>query len=116
MEGLEKEEAEATEQLEKEREVKGDCPEREALDAKLAEVSGRVSGKKRELEKFSATDPERFEALKKLKVRTRDGVNRWVDNLFVVEKWLRTQFNMEKKVVQDFFVQQGVPKELEYVE
>ncbi len=113
---LVKEEEEAKEQLEKERLVKGDCPEREELTAKLNEVQGRVSGKKRELEKFSATDPERFETLKRLKVSTRDGANRWVDNLFVIEKWLRTQFNMEKKTIQEFFSQQGVPKELEYVE
>lgn len=75
-----------------------------------------MNTKKRELEKFSATDPQRFETLKRLKVSTRDGANRWVDNLFVMEKWLRTQFNMEKKTIQEFFAHQGVPKELDYVE
>ena len=116
LEALAKEEEEAKGRLEEERLVKGDCPERGALEARLGEVQGRVHAKKRELEKFSATDPERFETLKRLKVSTRDGANRWVDNLFVIEKWLRTQFNMEKKSIQEFFAHQGVPRELEYVE
>ncbi len=116
LEALVKEEEEAKGRVEEERLVKGDCPEREALEARLREVQGRVNTKKRELEKFSATDPQRFETLKRLKVSTRDGANRWVDNLFVMEKWLRTQFNMEKKTIQEFFAHQGVPKELDYVE
>jgi len=116
MEDLAKQEAEVTEKLEKERPTKMDCPEREALTAKLAAVGERVAGKKRELEKYSASDPERFEQLKKYKVKTRDGANRWVDNLFCMEKYLRTTMFMEKKQIQDFFVQVGVPKELDYIE
>jgi uncharacterized protein YoxC len=116
LEGLTKEEEEVTEQLEKEKPVKADCPERDELMLKLNAVQERVNKKKRELEKFSASDPERFERLKKLKMSTRDGVNRWVDNIFAVEKWMRTQLQMEKKTIQEFFVQQGVPKELDYVE
>lgn len=113
---LEKEEAEVTEKLQRERPMKMDSAEREVLMEKLLEVQERVGGKKRELDKYSASDPERFEQLKKLKVKTRDGVNRWVDNLFCMEKYLRTTAMMEKKTIQDFFVQQGVPKELDYIE
>jgi DNA-binding transcriptional MerR regulator len=116
LESLVKEGEDIAQKIEAEKPGKTDSEERDELQAKLSKLQDKVNAKKRELEKFSASDPERFEKLKKLRVSTRDGVNRWVDNLFAVEKWMRTSFNMDKKVVQSFFVEQGVPKELDYVE
>ena len=63
LKGLEKEEESLVEKIELEKQGKEDCEEREELEKKISSLKSLIEGKKRELEAYSANDPERFEEL-----------------------------------------------------
>ena len=95
---------------------KEDCKERDEMEQKIEKITESLQNKKRELESFSANDPSRFESLKKMKVTSKDGANRWTDNIFTIQGWMKKTFQGMGKQIDDFLSQQGVPKEMDYIE
>eukprot|EP00890_Picochlorum_soloecismus_P000938 jgi/Picsp_1/1845/NSC_05312-R1_meiotic nuclear division protein 1 homolog len=113
---LEKESTVLKDKVEKARVGKEDSKERQDLDKRVQVLSNNIAEKKRELEEFAENDPERFEQLKKAKTECRDSVNRWTDNIFILKSWMKKKFTGMDKQIDGFFVQQGIPDDLDYVE
>lgn len=66
-----------------------------------------------ELQKYSDSDPDLLKSLLEHTKTARDATNRWTDNIFEVESWVRNKFNMERK---DIYRQFQIPEDLDYIE
>lgn len=113
---LEEEEVVTRARIEKEMLGKEDSKERDILGLKIEKLQESIQSKKRELESFSVSDPSRFESLKKMKVISKEGANRWIDNIFALQGWMKKTFQGMNKQIDDFLIQQGVPKEMDYID
>jgi len=113
---LQEEEDEARANIAKEMPDKEDCQEREVLCKKIEQLNESIQTKKRDLESYSTNDPTRFESLKKMKITSKDGANRWTDNIFALQGWMKKTFQGMNKQIDDFLGQQGVPKDMDYIE
>lgn len=113
---LEEEEDKASANIKKEKPGKEDCKEREALDEKIAKLQNAIHNKKRELEAFSSNDPTRFDSLKKMKLTSKEAANKWIDNIFAIQGWMKKTFQGMDNQIDQFLIQQGVPKEMDYID
>lgn len=52
----------------------------------------------------------------KMKVTCRDGANRWTDNIFSMQSWMKKKFVGMDAQVKQFFAQQGVSEDMDYLE
>lgn len=52
----------------------------------------------------------------KIKVTCRDGANRWTDNIFSMQSWMKKKFVGMDAQMKQFFVQQGVSEDMDYLE
>lgn len=87
--------------------------ERSEMLAKMNGTEEKLSKVQAELARFAEFDPDEMEKRKQDTEKTREAVNRWVDNIFNLQSWANKTFSMEKK---DFDSQFGIPEELDYVE
>ena len=71
---------------------------------------------KHELDKYAAKDPELQEKINYGLSVCEQGINRWVDNLFMLKSWIDKKSG-DKKATKAFFKQQGVDlNSLDYVQ
>ncbi|KAJ2776726.1 Meiotic nuclear division protein 1 [Coemansia interrupta] len=89
-----------------------DTGERSGLVEELAEVEALWNGQKEELRQFEECDPVLMNKRKADAVVARDAANRWTDNVFVMQGWLRDKFNMEPAQFNTYF---GVPADFDNV-
>lgn len=113
---LQQEEEEAQAYIAEEIPEKRDCQERDALNKKIEQLKESIQIKKRDLESFSINDPSRFESLKRMKITSKDGANRWTNNIFALQGWMKKKFQGMNKQIDDFLGQQGVPKDMDYID
>eukprot|EP00887_Chlorella_sp_A99_P003227 scaffold9.g3227.t1 len=90
-------------QLEQARAGKEDTEERRELAAELAGLEAEVAAQRAELAGYSENDPERYESLKKSTQIALDAANRWVDNIFCLQSWLKKQFEGSEAAVANMF-------------
>lgn len=66
-----------------------------------------------ELERYRECDPELLENLQKETLMSKEGTNRWTDNVFTIKSWCERKFGLEKKMIDKSF---GIPEDFDYVE
>ncbi|KAJ1936567.1 Meiotic nuclear division protein 1 [Kickxella alabastrina] len=59
---------------------------------------------------FGECDPVVMAERKRAAVVAKDAANRWTDNVFIMQSWVRDKFNMD---VADFNKHFGVPADLD---
>ncbi|GAB4816181.1 hypothetical protein N2152v2_003227 [Parachlorella kessleri] len=103
-------------QLEESKVGKEDSGERQELVRQLKQLEERVAQQKAELAKYSDNDPERYEAMREAIHVAKDSSNRWLDNIYTLETWLKRKFEGMKEEVDNLFKESGVNDKLEYLE
>lgn len=66
-----------------------------------------------ELERYRECDPEVLENLQKETLMSKEGANRWTDNVFTIKSWCERKFGLEKKMIDKSF---GIPEDFDNVE
>lgn len=89
-----------------------DNAERVTLIQSLAEAESLNKKYKAELEQYREFDPDAFDAKKAEVKALKEGVNRWTDNIFSLQTYCSSQFNIARS---DFNAQFGVGDDLDYV-
>ncbi|KAJ2699752.1 Meiotic nuclear division protein 1 [Coemansia sp. IMI 203386] len=84
--------------------------ERKSLVEELAEVEQLWNGQQEELRQFRECDPELMAQRKKQAVVAKDAANRWTDNIFIIQGWVRDKFNMDPN---DFNKHFGIPADFD---
>lgn len=112
-EATKKRHVEATEALRAER-AGGDA--RDASLKELAELKTKEAALAEELSQFAAVDPEKLAEIRKARIDALVAANRWTDNVFNMQSYLRNKFNMERTNVRAFCKNAGVPDDLDNIE
>ncbi|KAJ2721482.1 Meiotic nuclear division protein 1 [Coemansia sp. Benny D115] len=86
--------------------------ERVQLLAELAEVEAKCEGQRKELRVFEECDPKVLGARRAEAVVARDAANRWTDNVFIMQSWMREKFNIETSQFEKYF---GIPADFDNV-
>ncbi|KAJ1882848.1 Meiotic nuclear division protein 1 [Coemansia sp. RSA 486] len=84
--------------------------ERKSLVEELTEVEQLWNGQQEELRQFRECDPELMAQRKKQAVVAKDAANRWTDNIFIIQGWVRDKFNMDPN---DFNKHFGIPADFD---
>ncbi|KAJ1898673.1 Meiotic nuclear division protein 1 [Kickxella alabastrina] len=84
--------------------------ERRGLVEELAEVEAVWAKQREEMKVFGECDPVVMAGRKRAAVVAKDAANRWTDNVFIMQSWVRDKFNMD---VADFNKHFGVPADLD---
>jgi hypothetical protein len=92
-----------------------DSTEREGLIKRfkhLEEQKGKVD---QQLEKFSDCDPEVYREMKAGLVTSKEAANRWIENLWNMESWMKKKFQGREDDIKKFFKQNGVTDDLDTI-
>ncbi|OON23720.1 Mnd1 family protein [Opisthorchis viverrini] len=90
-----------------------DTSERRQILDKLTIQRARLEELTSELAQLRKCDPERLEELKSERQCAFDAANRWTDNVFVIQSWLRNKFSLEEA---QFRRQFNIPENFDYIE
>ncbi|KAI8319080.1 meiotic nuclear division protein 1 [Martensiomyces pterosporus] len=86
--------------------------ERAGLTAELAEVEATWNSQQAELQKFKECDPVLMNQKRQETTVAKDAANRWTDNIFIMQSWVRDKFNMETADFNKYF---NIPSDLDNV-
>ncbi|KAJ2358410.1 Meiotic nuclear division protein 1 [Coemansia erecta] len=86
--------------------------ERGSLIEELAEVEAQWSGQQEELQQFKECDPVLMNKKREEATVAKDAANRWTDNVFIIQSWVRDKFNMDMDEFNKFF---GIPADFDSV-
>lgn len=101
------------EELAELRQGREESEERTEALQKIETLEAQVKKLDTELARFAEFDPEEIERTKAQTDKLKQGVNRWVDNVFNVQSWIVRTFGMDKR---EFSTQFDIPEDLDYVE
>lgn len=79
-------------------------------------LQGNLKKLEAELGQYSDNDPKKFTALKEAKDVAKEAANRWLDNLYALHKWCKTQFQGREDEVDHYFKENGLTAEVDYLE
>ncbi|KAJ2450426.1 Meiotic nuclear division protein 1 [Coemansia sp. RSA 2336] len=77
--------------------------ERTGLIEELAEVETQWNSQQEELKQFAECDPVLMRKKREETRVARDAANRWTDNVFILQSWVRDKFNMDMDEFNKFF-------------
>ncbi|KAJ2686258.1 Meiotic nuclear division protein 1, partial [Coemansia spiralis] len=86
--------------------------ERAGLTEELSAVEAAWKEQQAELQKFKECDPVVLHQKRDEARMARDAANRWTDNVFIMQSWVRDKFNMD---MDDFNKHFGIPADLDSV-
>ncbi|KAJ1732645.1 Meiotic nuclear division protein 1, partial [Coemansia biformis] len=86
--------------------------ERANLVEELGGVEATWKEQQAELQKFKECDPAVLNQKRNEAREARDAANRWTDNIFIIQSWVREKFNMD---MDDFNKHFGIPADLDSV-
>ncbi|KAJ2443001.1 Meiotic nuclear division protein 1, partial [Coemansia sp. RSA 2440] len=86
--------------------------ERGNLVEEMTETEALWSGQQEELKQFKECDPVLMHRKKEEAGVAKDAANRWTDNVFIIQSWVRDKFNMDMDEFNKFF---GIPAEFDSV-
>ena len=82
------------------------------LFSEYSELNKQNDLVKKELGKYREMDPDLFDARKAQLKQMNLDINRWTDNIFTLQSYCASKFNITKS---DFSSQFGLPEELDYI-
>ncbi|KAI9164474.1 Meiotic nuclear division protein 1 [Blastocladiella emersonii ATCC 22665] len=86
--------------------------ERVQLTAELAQLEADVAAMEKELEAYRDCDPEVFKDTLRQVDECRAAVNRWTDNIYAVQGYVRDKFGYDTSTFNKSF---EIPDDLDYV-
>ncbi|KAJ1679455.1 Meiotic nuclear division protein 1, partial [Spiromyces aspiralis] len=99
--------------LTKATEGKEESGERDSLLEELKVLEEQLNKDTAELEKFRECDPEILRQKEAEALSAKDAANRWTENIFMLQSWVSTQFNVP---VSEFNKNFGIPNDLDTAE
>ncbi|KAG8934169.1 hypothetical protein FRC03_002355 [Tulasnella sp. 419] len=99
---LEKSIAEANRQLEVEKSARVETPEREAALVLHAQLSSQLKELQGEYDQYGASDPVKFEEMKKDMEEARENAQRYTDNTMALISYLQKTFFIDPKEFRQF--------------
>ncbi|KAJ2158216.1 Meiotic nuclear division protein 1 [Coemansia sp. RSA 552] len=109
---MQQKQGELKESLKQEQLGREQTEERASLVEELAEIEGRWSAQHEELQKFKECDPVLMNQKRDEARVAQDAANRWTDNIFILQSWLRDKFAMDVAQINKFF---DIPDDLDSV-
>ena len=85
----------------------------ERLQAVLGDLSSKEAGLGKEVQAASACDPERYRKMKEGATTARDSANRWIENIWALESWMKKKFSGREEELKQHFKSQGVPEDMD---
>ena len=85
----------------------------ERLEAVLEELGAKEAGLGKEVQAASSCDPERYRKMKEGATTARDSANRWIENIWALESWMKKKFSGREEELKQHFKSQGVPEDLD---
>mmetsp|Transcript_17881 Transcript_17881/g.53832 ORF Transcript_17881/g.53832 Transcript_17881/m.53832 type:complete len:208 (+) Transcript_17881:116-739(+) len=82
----------------------------------LKELEARKAKAKAALEQYAECDPDRFRALETGSQTAREHANVWLDNIECLRGFLKKQNEGRGDDIDDFFQQQGVSKDMDWLD
>ncbi|KAM0726787.1 Meiotic nuclear division protein 1-like protein [Formica fusca] len=101
------------EEIQKEKELKNDTEEKRNLLEEVEQLKKEEQEIKKQIAKFSEVNPEAIVEIKEKAQRTKELTNIWTDNIFAIQSWCRTKFNISE---QDLNKQFNISEDLDYIE
>ena len=65
--------------------------------------------------KFADCDPDVFREMTKGVAQSKESANRWVDNIWALEGWMRKKFQGREQDIKQFFKSKGVTEDLDNI-
>ncbi|KAJ1815124.1 Meiotic nuclear division protein 1 [Coemansia sp. RSA 2599] len=84
--------------------------ERAGLAEELAEIEALWTSQQAELRQFEECDPVLMAQKKTHTAIAKDAANRWTDNIFIIQGWVRDKFSMDPA---DFNKHFGIPADFD---
>lgn len=86
--------------------------ERKSLVEELAEIEEQWKQQQQELQQFKECDPALMKRKREEAKTAKEAANRWTDNVFIMQSWVRDKFNMEAADFNKYF---GVPSDFDNI-
>ena len=90
-----------------------DCEERPGLVEELSRVKSELDALQARMAKFADCDPEAYVLMKEAVPKSKEAVNRWVENIWALEGWMKKKFEGRGKEIDQCFKQCGVTDDLD---
>ena len=92
-----------------------DSDEREGLVKRLKHLEEENGDLDKQLEKFSDCDPDVYREMKAGLATSKEAANRWVENIWNMESWMKKKFQGREADIKQFFKQNGVTDDLDTI-
>lgn len=115
IEGLKVKRTAVEEAIEQERKGREESEVRASMLSHMHNIRGNLSKLEAELQKYADNDPKKFSTIKEAKDVAKDAANRWLDNLYSLHQWCRSQFQGREDDIKSFFAENGLTDDLDYL-
>ncbi|OXA60993.1 meiotic nuclear division protein 1 homolog [Folsomia candida] len=92
---------------------RNETPEREEMIATIRKLEEEQKQLKKVLEQYRDSDPDAIAQERQDIKDFTQHANRWTENVFTFQTWLRNKFSMSESEIKKSF---GIPEELDYLE
>ena len=89
--------------------------QREGLLKSLAKAQEETGELEQRMAKFADCDPDVFREMAKGVAQSKESANRWVDNIWALEGWMRKKFQGREQDIKQFFKSKGVTEDLDNI-
>jgi len=113
LEAAEREEKRLQEEAHRDAPGEKEEEERAALEASVAELESKAQGLRGTVEAGKENDPERHRAKKEGVAQAKAGANRWTDNLFLVQGYVKKTMGVTSREAAKML---NFPADFDYVE
>lgn len=93
-----------------------DLEEHQRLQQTLQELVEKKAVLRAEQAELEVVDPDRFKAMKEACTVSRDSANRWLDNLYSLKQWCNKKFAGRETELDQFFEENGLTENVDYVD
>eukprot|EP00884_Botryococcus_braunii_P013236 jgi/Botrbrau1/21913/Bobra.0249s0040.2 len=103
-------------QLEQSKAGKEDSDERTQKLAELGRLEAAVQQLTAQIGLYADNDPKRLEAMRQGADIAKDAANRWLDNTYNLQSWCKKRFEGMDAQLDEFFKQNGLTDDIDYLE
>ncbi|KIZ00342.1 putative Meiotic nuclear division protein 1 like protein [Monoraphidium neglectum] len=108
--------AEAAAAVEGAKAGKEDLGDRAELMQEVKRLQALLQQQAADLQAFADSDPELVAQMRTSTQVAKEGANRWLDNVYAMQSWLKKKFEGNEGAVRTLFEEHGVTENLDYLE
>lgn len=105
--------AELEEELERSKKGREESAERETALMLLKKLQKDHKALQEELDMYTGNDPALFEIMKNSTQKAHDAVNRWTDNIFILQQWCSSSFPEAKERLEQMYTEVGITEDFD---